>query len=174
MPFRSSDLVSGMELPDQQLMTLRADTDRELARLQGEARVMVFGCDCAYDVNDLKSVGVGVLSLPCIGMLPPAFVDYALRDSRADGVLIAGCREGDCQYRLGIRWTEQRLEREREPHLRKRVPLERIEPCWAGAHDADLARAGLAALRTRIAQMPRETIPEEREHALRPEDKEAT
>jgi len=172
MPFRSSDLVSGIELPHEQLMTLRADTDRALARLQGEARVMVFGCDCAYDVDELKSEGVGGLSLPCIGMLPPAFVDYALRDARADGVLIAGCREGDCQYRLGIRWAEQRLAREREPHLRKRVPLHRIEPCWAGVHDADLARAALGVLRARISKLPRETIPEEGvpQHAPGPED----
>lgn len=166
MPFRSSDLVSGMELPHHLLATLRADTDRALAELQGESRIMVFGCDCAYDVHELKSEEVGVLSLPCIGMLPPAFVDYALRDARADGVLIAGCREGDCQYRLGIRWTELRLAREREPRLRKRVPLQSIEPCWAGAHDAELARAGLSALRARIKQLPRETIPEEGVHGL--------
>jgi len=160
-------------VPHQQWRPLRADTDRALAGLQGEARVMVFGCDCAYDVNELKSEGVGVLSLPCIGMLPPAFVDYALRDARADGVLVAGCREGDCQYRLGIRWTEQRLAREREPHLRKRVPLQRIEPCWAGAHDAGLARSALAVLRARITQLPRETIPEESVQLLAPglEDK---
>lgn len=173
MPFRSSDFVSGMELPHQELATLRTETDRALAALQGDARVMVFGCDCAYDVRELKSEGVGALSFPCIGMLPPAFVDYALRDARADGVLVTGCREGDCQYRLGIRWAEQRIAREREPHLRKRVPLERIECCWAGVHDADLARSGLAALRARIKQMPRETIPQDGAHedVPEPEDK---
>ena len=160
MPFRSDELVSGIELPDKRLKTLRADTDHALAALQGNARVMVFGCDCAYDVRALQSEGVAALSLPCVGMLPPAFVDYALRDGRADGVLIAGCRECDCQYRLGIRWTEQRLARERMPHLRQRVPLQRIEPCWAGAQDGELARAALATLRARITQLPREKIPE--------------
>ncbi|HEU0283241.1 MAG TPA: cytochrome b N-terminal domain-containing protein, partial [Gallionella sp.] len=135
MPFRSSELVSGIELPDRELVTLRADTDRALAVLRGDARVMVFGCDCAYDVRALQSEGVAVLSLPCAGMLPPAFVDYALRAGNADGVMVAGCREGDCHYRLGIRWTEQRMARERVPHLRQRVPLQRIELCWAGAQD---------------------------------------
>ncbi len=158
MPFRSDELVSGIELPDKLLKTLRADTDRALAALQGDARVMVFGCDCAYDVRALRSEGVAALSLPCVGMLPPAFVDYALRNARADGVLIAGCREGDCQYRLGIRWTEQRLARERAPHLRQRVPLQRIETCWAGAQDSELARAALSTLRARIAQLPQETV----------------
>ena len=160
MPFRSDELVSGIELPDKLLKTLRADTDHALAALQGNARVMVFGCDCAYDVRALQSEGVAALSLPCIGMLPPAFVDYALRNAHAEGVLIAGCREGDCQYRLGIRWTEQRLARERAPHLRQRVPLQRIETCWAGAQDGELARTALSTLRARITQLPRETITE--------------
>lgn len=161
MPFRSGDLVSGIELPHHQLATLRADVDRTLSNLRGDAKIMVFGCDCAYDVRQLKSKDVGVLSFPCIGMLPPAFVDYALRDGRTDGVLIAGCHEGDCQYRLGIKWTEQRIAREREPHLRKRVPLERIQSCWAGVHDAGLAEATLSTLRARILQMPHETFPAE-------------
>ncbi len=160
MPFRSSELVSGIELPHRLLVTLRADTDRALATLSGNARVMVFGCDRAYDVRKLQAEGVAALSFPCIGMLPPAFVDYALRAAHADGVLIAGCREGDCQYRLGIRWTEQRMARERVPHLRQRVPLHRIEYCWAGARDDELARSALASLRARIVQLPRETIPE--------------
>ncbi len=158
MPFRHNKLVSGIELPHRMLMTQRADIDRALAVLQGNARVMVFGCDCAYDVRVLQSEGVAALSLPCIGMLPPAFVDYVLRDAHADGVLIAGCREGDCQYRLGIRWTEQRLARERAPHLRRRVPLQRIELCWAGVLDDDLAHTALAVLRARIARLPQGKI----------------
>lgn len=154
MPFRSSELVSGIELPHQLLATLRADTDRELDKLRGDARIMVFGCDCAYDVRSLQAEDVAVLSFPCIGMLPPAFVDYALRNARADGVLVAGCREGDCQYRLGIHWAKQRLARERVPYLRERVPLQRVDSCWAGKQDGEQARAELASLRARVAQLP--------------------
>ncbi len=173
MPFRSNELVSGIELPDQELATLRAGIDRTLAVLHGDARVMVFGCDCAYDVHALQSEGVAALSLPCIGMLPPAFIDYVLRDARVDGVMVAGCREGDCQYRLGIRWTELRLARQRVPHLRQRVPLQRIEFCWAGIQDDERARAELGTLRARVAQLPREIIMEEdsREHERQSGDK---
>ena len=160
MPFRHNEFVSGIELPHQLLTTLRADTDRALATLRGDTRVMVFGCDCAYDVRTLQAERVAVLSLPCIGMLPPAFAEYALRDACADGVLIAGCRECDCQYRLGIHWTKQRFARERVPHLRQRVSLQRIESCWASAQDGKLAHTALATLRARIGQLPRETIPE--------------
>ena len=33
-------------------------------------------------------------------MVPPSFVEYALR-AGADGVLVAACREGDCEFRTG-------------------------------------------------------------------------
>jgi len=157
MPFRSTKLVSGIELPDKMLTTLRADADRALDALQGETRIMVFGCSHAYDVRRLQSEGAAVLQMPCIGMLPPAFVDYALRNRRVDGVMLIGCRECDCQYRLGIRWTELRLAREREPKLRQRVPLQRIEQCWAGPQDDKLAHAALSALQARLKRLPLES-----------------
>lgn len=150
MPFRSDHFVSGLELPQLPLAGLRDETDSALSALQGDARIMVFGCHSAFDVSTLKSEGVAALSLPCIGMLPPAFIDYVLRDSRANGALIAGCRDCDCQYRLGINWTKQRIERQREPHLRQRVPQERIEQCWAGRQDAEEMKAALATLRARV------------------------
>lgn len=156
MPFRSTALVSGIELPDMMLASLRADADRALDLLKGEVRIMVFGCSHAFDVRGLQSEGVAILQMPCIGMLPPAFIDYALRNARADGVLIVGCRDCDCQYRLGIRWTELRLAREREPKLRQRVPLQRVEQCWAGPQDGVLVRTALASLQSRVACLPHE------------------
>jgi hypothetical protein len=59
-------------------------------------------------------------------MLPPAFVEYALRGG-ADGVLVATCRPGGCDFRLGDRWTRERLLGEREPHLRRTVPRSRLQ-----------------------------------------------
>jgi hypothetical protein len=59
-------------------------------------------------------------------MLPPSFIEYALR-SGADGVVVTGCRDGGCEFRLGMEWTRERLTRNREPELRALVPLERIE-----------------------------------------------
>ena len=46
--------------------------------------------------------------LDCTGQLPPSFVEYALRDGAA-GVLVSGCKPGGCEFRLGTRWTEERL-----------------------------------------------------------------
>jgi len=45
--------------------------------------------------------------------------------------------------------------------LRQRVPLQRIEFCWASLHDGEQARAKLEALRARVAHLPRETSLEE-------------
>ena len=48
------------------------------------------------------------VSLLCAGQLPPAFVEYALRNG-AHGVLIAACPDGGCEYRLGTRLTLERM-----------------------------------------------------------------
>lgn len=68
----------------------------------------------------------------------------------ADGVFLTGCAEGACQHRFGIAWTEARIAGERDPHLRKRVPLERLEKLWVGpGGEPELDRA-LEAFATRL------------------------
>ena len=74
------------------------------------------------------------VSLACIGQLPPAFIDYVLSRDLADGVLLTGCADGVCFNRFGIAWTEARLAGERDPHLRARVPRERLSTRWLGRH----------------------------------------
>jgi coenzyme F420-reducing hydrogenase delta subunit len=88
-------------------------------------------------------------SLLCTGQLPPSFIEYALRDGAA-GVLVAACRDGGCEFRLGERWTAERLDRQREPHLRAAVPRERVELVFAGPGDEDLLQAALQRLRDRV------------------------
>ena len=160
-PFRSiGELVSGIDMPQLPIDALRRQLNAGLAQMSGPARTVVVGCDCAADVSTVAGAGVLALSLPCIGNLPPAFIEYALRRGRqgvgADGVLITGCRGGDCAYRLGNEWTEQRLAGAREPYLRAHVPRHRVQMAWAnGGEEADLARA-LAAFRAELVQ---KTVP---------------
>ncbi len=137
-PFRSDEAyVSGIEMPSMPMAGLRAAMTADQARLKGEARVMVFGCDNAADIEKLRGEGIAIMSLPCTAMLPPSFVEYALREHQADGVFITGCRENDCYHRMGGKWTTQRLAREREPRLRGRVDRERqrIRLFWASSAD---------------------------------------
>ena len=64
----------------------------------------------------LQAADTAVVSLLCAGQLPPAFVEYALR-SGAQGVLIAACPDGGCEYRLGTRLTLERMQGVREPQF---------------------------------------------------------
>jgi len=150
-PFRSdAGYVSGIEMPSMPMAGLRAAMRDGLAKIESDARVMVFGCDNAADLEKLRSEGVAVMSLPCVAMLPPSFIEYALYEHQADGVFITGCRENDCYHRLGGLWTAQRLAREREPRLRGRVERkpERIRLFWASSADVEELALELESFRS--------------------------
>jgi coenzyme F420-reducing hydrogenase delta subunit/Pyruvate/2-oxoacid:ferredoxin oxidoreductase delta subunit len=152
-PFRSAaELVTGIDMPQMPLNGLREQMERQLAALEGEARIVVFGCERGASAAALDSADVTSLSLICTGMLPPSFIEYALRGGAA-GVLVTGCREGGCEFRLGAQWTQQRLLGEREPRLRASVPRERIEVLWADAGDEPALVGALNALRRRVASV---------------------
>lgn len=157
-PFRSTaELDTGIDMPQFPVGRLRRALNRGLARLEGERRMVVFGCDRGADVATLKGKDLASFSLICTGMLPPSFVDYALR-SGAAGVVVTGCRAGGCAFRLGNRWTEERLAGIREPHLRALLPGKVLRIVWADrGEEAKLAvavdelRRTLAAERLHIA-----------------------
>jgi coenzyme F420-reducing hydrogenase delta subunit len=65
-----------------------------------------------------------------MGQIPPSFIDYCLSRNVADGVFLVGCSDNECHYRLGADWTEQRIDRERDPRLRKRIDERRIAAAW--------------------------------------------
>lgn len=140
-PFRKSEaLVTGIDMPQLPVAQLRAQLQRGLAA--GKHRV-VFGCDHGARVETLAAPAVTALSMPCIAQLPPSFVEYALRHGASE-VLVAGCREGGCAFRLGQRWTAERLRGAREPHLRAGVPA-RWRTVWADAGEEARLRAALEA-----------------------------
>ena len=155
-PFRSEEKYeSGIEMPSLPISGLRTAMANDLAKLEGNARVVVFGCDNAANVEEMRSEGVAVLGLPCTAMLPPSFIEYVLREHQVDGVFITGCRENDCYHRLGGLWTSQRLAREREPRLRVRAEsnLERIRVCWASSADSKELATELESFRSRLRSM---------------------
>jgi ferredoxin/coenzyme F420-reducing hydrogenase delta subunit len=154
-PFRrTSELVPGIDLPDQGMQTLREDVLAAAARLSGETRVIVFGCKNGPDLQRLNGPAVAAMELQCIGMLPPSFVDFLITRHHVDGIFLTGCTLGDCHNRLGNKWTEQRLAGERDPYLRERVPRERIGKFWAGlTHNKRLAQE-LAAFQAQIKGLP--------------------
>jgi len=132
-PFRHVDeLETGISIPGFHIKELLSLTEASLARLSGDGRVMVYGCDHGSDFSDTETESVACISMPCTALVPPAFIDYVLRKDLADGVLVTGCCEGDCHYRLGNTWMDQRFSGDRMPVLRTRVPRERVRTRWLG------------------------------------------
>lgn len=146
-PFRSIEtLVTGIDMPQQPIDAVRRRVLDGLAALSGGRRYVVFGCERGADARSVAAPDVVDSSLICTGMLPPSFVEYALRGG-ADGVVVAGCRDGGCEFRLGTRWIEQRLAGAREPHLRASVPRERLRVVQADAGEEARLAAALDELR---------------------------
>ncbi|CAK0758636.1 hypothetical protein CCP3SC15_2400001 [Gammaproteobacteria bacterium] len=147
-PFRRIEqLTTGIDMPQFPIDRLRTESRTAAQALRGEARVLVYGCAYGADVTQLRTPGVAALSLPCIGLLPPSFVEYLLQNQPLDGVMVTGCGSGDCEFRLGNRWMEQRLQGQREPHLRARVNRERVRIYWASAQDQSALANELEAFR---------------------------
>ena len=129
-PFRRTrPIVPGIELPDRTISDLRGQLLVPWSADFEGPRVFLFCCDHS-NAERLADDGVRVIKLPCAGMLPPSFVDFALSRELADGVMISGCAENDCFHRLGNEWTTLRMRRQRDPQLRQRVPLDRLDLAW--------------------------------------------
>jgi ferredoxin len=106
-PFRSvAELASGIDLPDLTVDELRRRMQRALP-----ADEVLFSCEGAR---------AGGIVLRCLAMLPPSFVEYALRHG-ARRVRAVGCRDGECAWRIGLELAAERFAGAREPHLRPNV-----------------------------------------------------
>lgn len=145
-PFRSMrDIVSGIELPELPVAELREQLRGRLSALAGSPRILLLACREAADFQSLADTATAVVPTACAGMVPPSFAEYAFRLG-ANGVVIAGCRESDCEYRLGDRWLEARIAGLREPRLRASVPRARIAIAWSG-RDFAKVREALSSMR---------------------------
>jgi ferredoxin/coenzyme F420-reducing hydrogenase delta subunit len=150
-PFRrASSLVPGIELPGDPIAALRDRVVDATQKLQGNARVVVFRCAHAGPLDALSDPGVAVVPMPCVGMLPPSFLDFVIARRHADGVLIAGCAYEDCFERLRSRWTEERIAGQRDPHLRDRVDRDRVAVSWASPAQQHRTRESLAQFRRHL------------------------
>jgi coenzyme F420-reducing hydrogenase delta subunit/ferredoxin len=156
-PFRhaTKTLETGIDMPQFPIEEIRARTDAVLAGLSGDTRIILFGCDNAVDIKEFESQDVAVLGLFCTGMIPPTLIEYAQRHG-ADGVFITGCRSGDCYYRLGNEWLDQRFMGRRKPALRQRAQRDRIMVYRAAETDTAKLRRRLAEFKRDIAALRHE------------------
>lgn len=150
-PFRSvNELVNGIDMPQQSVDSLRRKLVDDLARAES-APVVVFGCRHGMDVEVNRRIDVLGYNLLCIGLLPPSFIEYALRGGAA-GVVVCGCADAACEFRLGNQWTRERMLGTREPHLRRTVPSDRYRVVMAGRHERDQLDAAIDSLRQNASQ----------------------
>jgi coenzyme F420-reducing hydrogenase delta subunit len=150
-PFRrSEELRTGIDLPDFPLRELRERTIAAAQRLRSRPRVLVFACSHGGAAGRPDDTIV----LPCVAMVPPSLIDFALSRELADGVVVAGCAESACYHRLGVNWMKQRVAGTRDPYLRARVPRERIAMVWTSALQAARAAADIEAFTATIASLP--------------------
>ena len=154
-PFRrATAIVPGIELPGHPIAALREQTIAASHEFVQGRRVLVYACEQAR-AETLGDDSTRVLTLPCVAMLPPSFVDFALSRNLADGVAIAGCADGDCYYRLGGDWMRQRLVGERDPYLRQRVDRNRLR-YWQFRTSEDAGRRkAMAEFSAALRELPK-------------------
>lgn len=86
-----------------------------------EPEIVAFCCHyCAYAAADLAGVmrlqyppSIKIIRLPCSGRLDVLEVMHAFEQG-ADGVLVAGCLEGDCHFQVGNLYARRRVEHIKE------------------------------------------------------------
>ncbi|MFT5500637.1 MAG: ferredoxin/coenzyme F420-reducing hydrogenase delta subunit [Woeseiaceae bacterium] len=140
-PFRTrGQLIPGIDLPRLPAAELRQTIRDIAATLTGNTRVLNFSCRDSKSGPALRRAGEAVVEVECMGQIPPSFIDYALSRDQADGVFLAGCGDCDCRYRFGAEWSKDRVTRQRDPHMRKRVDDRRIATAWTHfpQHDGNL------------------------------------
>ena len=152
-PFRSrSDLVPGIDLPDLSAANIRSTIQAVTENLTGDQRLLVIGCQGSSDLAALHDEQTAAVAVTCLAQLPPSFIDYVLSRGLVDGIYLASCPGGDCDYRLGAQWTEQRIGRQRDPQLRKRIDTSHIALGWKYPWAASARlRKGVDAFRSSLS-----------------------
>jgi len=126
-PFRKrTPLVPGIDLPGSSAQHLKETIDEETETFP---LVLSFACTGSAELAWLQAHDKAVVEVSCVGQIPPSYLDYVLSRNRAARVLLTGCG-GNCQHRFGMDWAEQRISRERDPNLRRRVGTDRIAMAW--------------------------------------------
>ena len=156
-PFRQKNelLVTGIDMPQMPINEVRDRVNEAIAKIKGDSKIIVLGCENALDFSRIEAPDLQVVSLFCIGMMPATLVEYALANG-VDGVFITGCRTGDCYYRYGNVWMDQRFDGSRQPILRQRADRARIKVFRAAATDSKSLYQELTEFQNHIKKLNNE------------------
>lgn len=106
--------------------------------------VLTFACwYCAYGALDLAGTlkvqyepNVRVIRVPCSGRVDPMWILRALRNG-IDGVLVAGCRLGECHFRYGNYKAKDRIDLLKNALGFLGIDSERLEYVWHSAGEGE-------------------------------------
>ena len=153
---------------------------QEVRRLPEGPVILVYTCNwCSYTSADLAGVNrltypenVRIIRFMCSGRVEPDFILRALENG-ADGVVVSGCRLGECHYLKGNYHAKDRIERVRELLHLLGVEPERVRGLWLSAAEgrkfsetmnefySELSRMGESPLKRGedpIRNMPQEVV----------------
>src|SRR5512137_1054029 len=116
--------------PKESVDNLNADQPSPSLPEEWQPNIVAFCCNwCAYAGADLAGVNrrqyapnMRIIRVMCSGRVAPNMVLQAFV-SGADGVMVLGCHPGDCHYRVGNKFAEQRVEQ-----LHELLALAGIDP----------------------------------------------
>lgn len=103
-------------------------------------KTLVITCNwCLHSAVDVEYAshpprGVKVVNVPCSGRVTPTFVTTALQRG-IEGVLIVGCREGECHYKHGNALEKYRLAALQDLLELLGIERERVQLAWLGSLD---------------------------------------
>ena len=80
----------------------------------------------------VENGNVHVIQVPCSGIIQPSMIESALKQG-ATGVITTGCRMGDCHYREGNKFLNDRLLGNRQPKLKASIDRKKIQAYWLSA-----------------------------------------
>ena len=85
--------------------------------------------------NRLKDKeNIAILEMICSGMIQPSMIEEGFKQG-ADDVFVMGCQIGDCHFREGNKWCQERLLGLRPPNIKKTIDKNRVRGYWLAKCD---------------------------------------
>ncbi len=106
--------------------------------------ILVFACwYCSYGAADLAGTtkiqyepNIRVIRVLCTGRIDPEWILRALKKG-IDGVIIAGCRLGECHFKYGNYKAQERIEVLKKALEAAGIEPERVKCVWHSAGEAE-------------------------------------
>lgn len=122
--------------------------------------IIAFACNwCSYAASDVAGTSrsyypanVRIIRVMCSGMVDPTYILRAF-EAGADGVLVAGCRIGDCHYISGNIKAEKMVGRMRTLLHRLGLEDERLRLQWISTGEGRLFAKTIEEMVTQLKEI---------------------